>query len=103
MVAFLGRMVRASERGEEAMKLWFDVPEAAPYTGEPPDVLYRLIREAEAGGADFPWDYVRLGRRIKISARSLGVIPDFWWDADRTPRPRNSKAQRSEQAVVATV
>lgn len=60
------------------MRLWLSVEEVAPYTGDDPQAIYRDIREAEAGGPPFPWEYVRLGRRIKISARSLGLIPNYW-------------------------
>ena len=55
------------------MRLWLTIAEAAPYLGDPPDAIYRAIREG-----DFPWEYVRLGRRIKISARSIGLIPTYW-------------------------
>lgn len=55
------------------MRLWLTVEEAAPYIGDDPQAIYRHIRE---GG--FPWDYVRLGRKIKISARSIGLLPTYW-------------------------
>jgi len=79
------------------MRLWLTVDEAAPYLGDPPDAIYRAIREG-----DFPWDYVRLGRKIKISARSIGVIPDFWWDSGRAPSAQNREAQRQGESLTTT-
>jgi excisionase family DNA binding protein len=51
------------------VKYWLTVEEAAPLLGETPDAIYRAIREGE-----FPWEFVRIGRRIKISAKSIGLI-----------------------------
>ena len=80
------------------MKLWLTVEEAAPYIGDTPDAIWRDIREGQ-----FPFQYVKSGNRIKISAWSIGLIPTLWGELERQPNPRNSEAQRSEQAVVATV
>lgn len=51
-------------------KLWLSPAEAAPIIGDKPDAIYRDIREGQ-----FPFEFVRIGKRIKISARSLGLIP----------------------------
>jgi hypothetical protein len=51
-------------------KLWLTPAEAASVIGDKPDAIYRDIREGQ-----FPFEFVRIGKRIKISARSLGLIP----------------------------
>jgi hypothetical protein len=51
-------------------KLWLSVDEAALLIGDKPDAIYRDIRVGQ-----FPFKFVRIGKRIKISARSLGLIP----------------------------
>jgi hypothetical protein len=53
-----------------AIPLWLSVEEAAPWIGETKDAIYRDIRENQ-----FPFDFVRHGKRIKISAKSIGLIP----------------------------
>lgn len=50
-------------------KLWLTPAEAAGVIGAKTDAIYRDIREGQ-----FPFEFVRLGKRIKISARSLGLI-----------------------------
>ena len=55
----------------EALKLWLSPEEAAPILGETKQSIYRDIREGQ-----FPFDFVRCGKRIKISARSIGLIPE---------------------------
>ena len=49
-------------------RLWLSVEEASPVIGDKPDKIYRDIREKQ-----FPFEFVRIGKRIKISARSLGL------------------------------
>lgn len=51
-------------------RLWLTPAEAAEIIGDKTDAIYRDIRENQ-----FPFEYVRIGKRIKISARSLGLIP----------------------------
>ena len=51
-------------------KLWLSPAEAAPIIGDKPDAIYRDIREGQ-----FPFEFVRIGKRIKISARALGLVP----------------------------
>ena len=52
-------------------KLWLTPAEAMPILGyEKPDALYRDIRKGQ-----FPFKFVKLGRRIKICARSIGAVP----------------------------
>jgi hypothetical protein len=51
-------------------KLWLTPAEASPFIGDSPDAIYRDIRQGQ-----FPFEFVRIGKRIKISARSLGLIP----------------------------
>jgi hypothetical protein len=77
------------------MKLWLTVEEAGPYIGDDPQTIYRDIRENQ-----FPFEYVKSGSRIKISARSIGLIPDFWWDTERVPR--NSKEQPQGEVFQTT-
>ena len=55
--------------GQPLPKLWLSVEEAAPVIGDPPASIYRDIREQQ-----FPFEFVKSGKRIKISARSLGLI-----------------------------
>lgn len=50
-------------------KLWLTPAEAAGVIGDKPDAIYRDIREGQ-----FPFEFVRIGKRIKISARSLGLV-----------------------------
>jgi len=50
-------------------KLWLDPEEVAPIIGRDRQSIYRDIRLG-----NFPFQFVRIGRRIKISARSLGVF-----------------------------
>jgi excisionase family DNA binding protein len=78
------------------VRLWLTVEEAAPYLGDDPQAIYRAIREG-----DFPWDYVRLGRKIKISARSIGLIPSIWDGLDRQPRKSEEQPQGESLATVA--
>lgn len=55
-----------------ATQLWITVEQAAPLIGDKPDSIYRDIREGQ-----FPFRFVRIGKRIKICARSIGLIePD---------------------------
>ena len=70
------------------MRLWLTVEEASPYLGDTPEAIYRAIREG-----DFPFDYVRIGRRIKISARSIKLIPSIWDGPDRQPRNKEEQPQ----------
>jgi hypothetical protein len=51
-------------------RLWLSVGEAAPLIGIDPQGIYRLIRINQ-----FPFAFVRIGSRIKISSRSIGLIP----------------------------
>lgn len=51
-------------------QLWLSVEEAAPLIGDKKDAIYRDIREGQ-----FPFEFVRCGKRIKISARSIGLLP----------------------------
>src|SRR5262247_673022 len=51
------------------LKHWLNVEEVAPILGETPDAVYYAIRQRQ-----FPFEFVRIGRRIKISARSIGLI-----------------------------
>lgn len=55
----------------QLVKLWLTPEEAADVLGNKRDAVYRDIREGK-----FPFEYVRIGKRIKISARSLGVITE---------------------------
>jgi hypothetical protein len=73
-----------------AFKLWLTPEETSPYYGEPVQTIYRDIREGI-----FPFEYVRVGNRIKISARSIGLIPTIWGDK----KPQNSKAQEGMEVV----
>lgn len=52
-----------------SVKLWLSPKEAAVVIGDKIDAIYRDIRLNQ-----FPFEYVRIGNRIKISARSLGLI-----------------------------
>jgi hypothetical protein len=45
--------------------------EVGPLIGADKQDIYRAIRLGQ-----FPFDHVRIGRKIKISARSLGLIPE---------------------------
>ncbi len=72
-------------------QLWLSVAEAAPLIGEKTDAIYRDIRENQ-----FPFEFVRLGKRIKISARSLGLLPDQANDQ------RKNEAQQQGESLPAT-
>jgi len=53
-------------------QLWLLPAEAAPVLGyKKLDALYRDIREHQ-----FPFRFVKLGKRIRICARSIGLIPE---------------------------
>jgi hypothetical protein len=54
----------------DSKKLWLTPAEALPIYGGKIDGLYRDIRLGQ-----FPFEYVKVGKRIKISAQSLGLIP----------------------------
>jgi excisionase family DNA binding protein len=58
------------ETSTEVTPLWLSVEQAAPLIGEKKDAIYRDIREGQ-----FPFEFVKCGKRIKISARSIGLIP----------------------------
>jgi hypothetical protein len=64
-------------------RLWLDPDEAAALTGDDRQAIYRAIRLGQ-----YPFKYVRIGRKIKISARSLGLIPE--------QRVENSEAQDNQ-------
>ncbi|MGH9839696.1 MAG: helix-turn-helix transcriptional regulator [Blastocatellia bacterium] len=51
-----------------ATQLWLSVDQAAPLIGDKPDAIYRDIRAGQ-----FPFRFVRIGKRIKICARSIGL------------------------------
>lgn len=51
-------------------RLWMDPDEVADLTGDDRQSIYRAIRLGQ-----YPFVHVRIGRRIKISARSIGLIP----------------------------
>lgn len=71
-------------------QLWLSVDEAAPFIGDKPDAIYRDIRENQ-----FPFRFVKIGKRIKICARSLGLIPE--------QGAEDNEAQKTDPSVVATV
>jgi hypothetical protein len=52
----------------ELPKIWLSIKEAAQVLGDTEENLGRQIREGK-----FPFKFERCGRRIKISAISLGV------------------------------
>lgn len=52
-------------------RLWLDPAEVAELTGDDRQAIYRAIRLNQ-----YPFAHVRIGRKIKISARSLGLIPE---------------------------
>jgi predicted DNA-binding transcriptional regulator AlpA len=60
-------------RKEDELKqrLWLDPAEVAELTGDDRQAIYRAIRLGQ-----YPFTHVRIGRKIKISARSLGLIPE---------------------------
>ena len=78
------------------MKLWLTFEEAAPFTGATPEEMKEAMRLG-----DFPWDYVRLGPEIKISARSIGLDPALFDDEfirlveelSRIPATRKTRSQ----------
>ena len=53
------------------LKLWLTPKEAAVVLGTTADSITRDIREKQ-----FPFKFERQGRRIKICARSIGLIPE---------------------------
>jgi hypothetical protein len=57
------------EDDESVTPLWLSVEEAAPLIGDKPDAIYRDIRLNQ-----FPFEFKKSGKRIKISARSIGLI-----------------------------
>jgi hypothetical protein len=60
------------QKGESVnQKLWLDPVEVAPIIGES---VYSICRDIRLG--QFPFRVERIGRRYKISARSLGLITD---------------------------
>lgn len=59
----------ASQTEAQLPKLWLTIKEAAPVIGDDPPTIWRDIRENQ-----FPFEFVRCGKRIKISARSLGLL-----------------------------
>lgn len=64
-------------------RLWLDPDEVADLTGDDRQAIYRAIRLGQ-----YPFVHVRIGRRIKISARSIGLIP--------APETQNKETQKSE-------
>jgi len=62
-----------------SIQLWLSVEQAAPLIGDKPDAIYRDIREKQ-----FPFRFVRIGKRIKICARSIGLI-----EADQPTKNEN--------------
>jgi len=71
-------------------RLWLSVEEAAPLIGEKPHAIYRDIREGQ-----FPFKFVRCGKRIKISARSIELITSAENRGDETqkePQPASAAA-----------
>lgn len=71
----------------EAEKLWLDPEEAAPIIGADRQSIYRDIRLG-----NFPFEFVRIGRRIKISARSIGLIPEKFNPGAEAPQPQAASA-----------
>lgn len=71
-------------------KLWLSPAEAAGVIGAKPDAIYRDIRQGQ-----FPFEFVRIGKRIKISARSLGLISarDLGAIPDAQPKTEKSEAR----------
>lgn len=78
------------------MRLWLTFEEASPYLGDSPEEIKDAIRNG-----DFPFEYVRIGRRIKISARSIGLIPDFWGDTERMPQKRTATTEPQTASAAA--
>lgn len=66
-------------------KLWLTPSEATEFIGGTEDAIWRDIRENQ-----FPFEYVRRGRRIFISAKSLGLVP----------RIEKEKAQNQEEVLA---
>jgi hypothetical protein len=50
----------------------------------------------------FPWDYVRMGAEVKISALSIGLTPARWGELERLPRPQKNEAQIQGESLAAT-
>jgi hypothetical protein len=67
-------------------RLWLSAAEAAPLIGIDPQGIYRLIRIDK-----FPFEYIRIGSRIKISARSIGLITPA--EPEPEPQPASATAQ----------
>jgi hypothetical protein len=67
-------------------QLWLSVEEAAPLIGDKPDAVYRDIREKQ-----FPFRFVRIGKRIKICARSIGLLPDLRIEGDESGVPNANR------------
>jgi hypothetical protein len=87
-IDFAGEFSINKEDFVEAKKLWLDPEEVAPIIGSDRQSIYRDIRLG-----NFPFEFVRLGRRIKISARSLGLINDSSTSgAESAPQPQAASA-----------
>lgn len=78
------------------MKLWLDVDEVSPHLGDSPAAIYDAIRRNQ-----FPFEFVKIGRRIKISARSIGLVPH---EDESGPQFKalNSEAQSQGESLAAT-
>jgi hypothetical protein len=70
LIRFLKLIERSKNAVSEYQKLWLTPAEAAGVLGDTTDAIYRNIRLNQ-----FPFRFERLGKRIKISARDLGLIP----------------------------
>ena len=81
----MSNLLKGGEKSGMENRLWLSVDEAAPLIGEKPDAIYRDIREGQ-----FPFEFVRCGKRIKISARSIGLIPPA---ENRGEEPRTASAE----------
>jgi len=69
-------------------QLWLTPAEAAPILGyKDLQSLYRDIREKQ-----FPFRFIRTGKRIRICARSIGAIPEG--------KAENSEAQIQDQSLA---
>lgn len=68
-------------------RLWLDPDEVADLTGDDRQSIYRAIRLGQ-----YPFAHVRIGRRIKISARALGLILD--------QGAKNNEAQEGDQSLA---
>jgi len=85
-----------ADEGGNASQLWFSVDEAAPLIGDSPDTIYRDIRAGQ-----FPFAFVKIGKRIKISAQSL-LDPNAQevFDAKRGRTPRDAERVRKLEAIA---